>query len=245
VFETNLVVVGNVLSAPEWRRTARTGSLVANFRIASTARRFDRASNTWVDGDQLRIRVSAWRRLAEGVASSITVGDPLIVYGRLYTRDWKDDNGTNRVSYEMEALSIGHDLAKGRAKFFRQKALPGGSTIEDGEAEQFVAGEPTIALTGEEVPVGYGEGLPDEEVPAFSEPPDFAEPPAELSPVATASGAAATSGDEPLPPAGEAAPSGGGADDDFTLEVERLTAQPGTTTRRNRRSAAKREPVAA
>ena len=84
----------------------------------------------WVDGNSLRIRVVAWRRLAEGVASSITVGDPVIIYGRLYTRDWKDDKGNNRISYEMEASSIGHDLARGRAKFFRTKATQDAGMID-------------------------------------------------------------------------------------------------------------------
>src|SRR3954452_8531210 len=98
VFDTNLVVVGNVISAPEWRRTAGTGSLVAHFRIASTARRFDRESGRWIDGNSFRVRVTAWRRLAEGVASSVAVGDPVVVYGRLYSRDWKDEKNNNRVS---------------------------------------------------------------------------------------------------------------------------------------------------
>ena len=76
MFDTNLVIVGNVLAAPEWRRIASSGALVANFRIASNSRRFDRENNCWVDGNNLRVRVTAWRRLAEGVASSITTGDP-------------------------------------------------------------------------------------------------------------------------------------------------------------------------
>src|SRR6187431_2675990 len=141
VFDTNLVIVGNVLTAPEWRRIQSSNALVANFRIASTSRRFDRANDCWVDGNSMRVRVVAWRRLAEGVASSITVGDPVIVYGRVYTRDWKDDNGTNRISYEIEAFSIGHDLARGRAKFFRTKTSQAIAVVEDAEAEALVAGE--------------------------------------------------------------------------------------------------------
>src|SRR4051794_41571376 len=130
MFDTIVSVVGNVLAVPEWRRIPSTGDLVANFKIASTARRYDRELGKWVDGNSLRVRVTAWRRLAEGVASSITVGDPVVVYGRLYNRDWKDENDNNRVSYEMEAFSIGHDLARGRAKFFRSKAAQGTSEIE-------------------------------------------------------------------------------------------------------------------
>jgi len=104
VFETNLVIVGNVLTAPEWRRTAK-GTLVTHFRVASTARRLDRETGRWADGDSLRVRVTCWRRLAEGVASSVMVGDPVIVTGRMYTRDWVADDGTRRASYELDAIA--------------------------------------------------------------------------------------------------------------------------------------------
>ncbi|GAA2630705.1 single-stranded DNA-binding protein [Paractinoplanes durhamensis] len=173
MFDTNLVIVGNVLAAPEWRRIASSGSLVANFRVASTARRYDRENARWVDGNNLRVRVTAWRRLAEGVASSVTVGDPVIVYGRLYTRDWTDENNNPRVSYEMEAFSIGHDLARGKAQFFRTKAGQATGEIEDAEAETVVDGEMSLPVSAEEIPISYGDGLPlsAAEEPTFPEVP--------------------------------------------------------------------------
>jgi single-strand DNA-binding protein len=169
VFDTNLVIVGNVLVAPQWRRVEKNGSLVAHFRVASTSRRYDRENKCWIDGNNLRVRVTAWRRLAEGVASSLTVGDPVIIYGRLYTRDWKDDKGNNRISYEMEASSIGHDLARGRAKFFRTKATQDAGVIEEGDEEVFVGGEASIPLAAEEAPVTYGDGVPEGDEPDFLE----------------------------------------------------------------------------
>ncbi len=51
MFDTYVTLVGNVLTAPEWRRTTNTGTLVASFRVASTARRFDRDNSRWVDGN--------------------------------------------------------------------------------------------------------------------------------------------------------------------------------------------------
>ncbi|GAA1604134.1 hypothetical protein GCM10009828_033750 [Actinoplanes couchii] len=168
MYETNIAVIGNVLTAPEWRRTTTHNQLVANFRVASTARRFDRGTGQWSDGDVLRIRVTAWRRLAEGVASSIAVGDPVVVYGRIFTRDWVDDDNKNRVSYEMEALAVGHDLARGRSRFFRNKPVPQ-STIEGADTESVVRGEPTDALHDTEVPVRFGDGMPDEAAPTFLE----------------------------------------------------------------------------
>jgi single-strand DNA-binding protein len=228
LFDTNLVIVGNVLTAPEWRRIESSGSLVANFRVASTARRYDRENSRWVDGNSMRMRIVAWRRLAEGVASSIAVGDPVIIYGRVYTRDWKDENGNGRTSYEMEAFSIGHDLARGRAHFFRAKAAQATSVIDDAEAESVVAGEASVPLTADEAPIGYGDGLP-ARFPGEEEPTFVDVPPGGFS----------TRPADPAVPEEASAP-----EDELAIEVERLVAeQPAGTVRRTRRT--KREPVAA
>ncbi|GAA0530768.1 hypothetical protein GCM10010172_09330 [Paractinoplanes ferrugineus] len=230
MFDTNLVVVGNALTTPEWRRIASSGSLVANFRIASTARRFDRETNRWVDGNNLRVRVTAWRRLAEGIVTSVQVGDPVIVYGRLYTRDWTDDDNKARVSYEMEAFSIGHDLARGRGRFYRNKAVPLAGAVEDAEAEAMIGGELTLTVPAGDAPLGFGEGLP----PSADEEPTFPEtgPTAPLS---------VPPGSEP--PVSDSPGSEPPDDDELTLEVERLVAEQPAAARRSRRS--KREPVAA
>jgi single-strand DNA-binding protein len=254
LFDTNLAIVGNVLTAPEWRRLAKSGSLVANFRVASTARRFDREKSQWVDGNNLRVRVTAWRRLAEGVASSIAVGDPVVVYGRLYSRDWKDENGNNRVSYEMEAFSIGHDLARGRAKFFRTRMAQLTSELEASDTEAFIRGETSVPLTAEEAPIGYGDGLPDqlsEHEPTFVDvspdpAPAAAPDPAPASAPASAPSPEPELGSEPEPepapdPEEEESPS---ETDDLTLEVERLVAEQQPASGRRGRRTTKREPVA-
>ncbi|MFI6824322.1 single-stranded DNA-binding protein [Micromonospora sp. NPDC050187] len=153
MFDTYVTIVGNVLTAPEWRRTTQSGTLVANFKVASTARRLDRESGRWVDGNSLRVRVNCWRKLAEGVAASVMVGDPVVVAGRLYTRDWIDDAGNQRTLYELEAVTVGHDLARGRGRFLRNRPSMATSSVEDAEAERRVHGVPTEPVPGDEVPV--------------------------------------------------------------------------------------------
>ncbi|GLY24817.1 single-stranded DNA-binding protein [Micromonospora sp. NBRC 101691] len=153
MFDTYVTIVGNVLTAPEWRRTTQSGTLVANFKVASTARRLDRESGRWVDGNSLRVRVNCWRKLAEGVAASVMVGDPVVVAGRLYTRDWIDDAGNQRTLYELEAVTVGHDLARGRGRFLRNRPSMATSSVEDAEAERRVHGAPTEPVPGDEVPV--------------------------------------------------------------------------------------------
>jgi single-strand DNA-binding protein len=171
VFDTNIVVVGNVLTAPEWRRTASTNALVANFRVASTARRIDRETGRWVDGNQFRVRVNCWRRLAEGVAASVTVGDPVVVAGRLYTRDWTDSEGNLRTTYEMEAVSVGHDLSRGRGRFFRNKPTAATSATETAEAEGQIRGETATPIAEDEAPAVYGDGVLDGDEPTFEDVP--------------------------------------------------------------------------
>lgn len=141
MFDTNVTVVGTALNTPEWRRTT-SGALVAHFKVASHSRRYDKDSGRWVDGDSLRVRVTCWRRLAEGVAASVLVGDPVIVTGRMYTRDWIAEDGQARVSYEVEAAAVGHDLARGQGTFTRSRAATATSAVEDAEADGRIAGEP-------------------------------------------------------------------------------------------------------
>jgi len=143
MFDTPVTVVGNVLTAPEWRRTTITGTFVVTFKVASTSRRFDKERGVWVDGASLRVRVVCWRRLGENVSVSVQLGDPVVVHGRLYSRDWTDDQGTRRTSYELDAISIGRDLAKGVDKFARRKAVGSTDMINDPAGAVAAGGELT------------------------------------------------------------------------------------------------------
>ncbi|MGV9215339.1 single-stranded DNA-binding protein [Micromonospora sp. RB23] len=172
MFDTYVTIVGNILTAPEWRRTKESNTLVANFKVASTARRLDRDSGRWVDGNSLRVRVNCWRKLAEGVAASVMVGDPVVVCGRLYTRDWIDEAGTHRTPYELEAVAVGHDLSRGRARFLRNRPTMTTSTVEDAATDSRVHGEPTDPVPDEEAPALPGDGALDDdfELPEYAAP---------------------------------------------------------------------------
>jgi single-strand DNA-binding protein len=143
MFDTPVTIVGNVLTAPEWRRTTVTGTFVVSFKVASNSRRFDREHGRWVDGDSLRVRVVCWRRLGENVSLSVQLGDPVVVHGRLYSRDWTDDQGTRRTSYELDAVAVGHDLARGVDKFARRKAAGATDVVNDAASAAAIGGELT------------------------------------------------------------------------------------------------------
>jgi single-strand DNA-binding protein len=106
--ETQVTVVGNIVSDVTHKHTADGVGLV-NFRVGATERRFDRESRQWVDGDKLFFGVTCWRKLADGVATSLSKGDPVIVQGRLRTRNFESE-GQRRSVVEIDAVAVGPDL---------------------------------------------------------------------------------------------------------------------------------------
>ncbi len=107
--DTPITVVGNLVADPELRYTP-TGAAVANFRVASTPRRFDSQSNQWVDGEALFLQCNIWRQSAENVANSLTKGDRVIVTGRLRQRSFETRDGEKRTVFEVEVDEVGPSL---------------------------------------------------------------------------------------------------------------------------------------
>ncbi|NLU66423.1 single-stranded DNA-binding protein [Streptomyces sp. HNM0574] len=123
---TPVTVVGNVATAVDFRAAAG-GVPCARFRLACTARRFDRQRNEWADAGTSFYTVWAWRTLASNLASSVSVGEPVVVHGQLRIREDEagevgegDEKGRRRfLSAEIAAWSVGHDLTRGTAAFVR------------------------------------------------------------------------------------------------------------------------------
>ncbi|GLX37204.1 hypothetical protein Sros01_32770 [Streptomyces roseochromogenus] len=58
--------------------------------------------------------------LALNLASSVSVGEPLVVHGRLRVReDPPDGDGVRWFSADIDAVAVGHDLNRGTAAFRR------------------------------------------------------------------------------------------------------------------------------
>ena len=109
MYETQVTVVGTLLTDVDNHRL-NDGTVVANFRVASKERRFDRSGGTWVDGDRLYIDVRCWRGLAQNAFESLKKGDPVVVTGRIFTRNY-EHQGQSRTSTTLEARSVAADLA--------------------------------------------------------------------------------------------------------------------------------------
>ncbi|MZD03745.1 single-stranded DNA-binding protein [Streptomyces sp. SID5785] len=120
--ETLLTVVGNVATTPVYRELP-TGP-VARFRLAVTPRRFDAVRNTWVDGHTNFFTVWARGTLGSNVQGSVSIGEPVIVQGRLKVRD-EERGGQHWTSADIQATAVGHDLSRGTAAFRRAVARRG------------------------------------------------------------------------------------------------------------------------
>ncbi|MEU6080767.1 single-stranded DNA-binding protein [Streptomyces sp. NPDC047108] len=113
---TVLTVVGRAATPVQLSETGE-GVPVARFRLAaSTGRAWEGPRTGRTGGHTSFYTVWAARSLAANVATSVTTGEPLLVHGALTVREeWCD--GRPRLSAEIEATAVGHDLTHGTAVF--------------------------------------------------------------------------------------------------------------------------------
>jgi len=143
VNETVVTVTGNVGSDVRQVVTPQ-GAPLASFRLASTPRRQDRATGAWIDASTTWYRVTTWRALAENVASSVAKGDPVVVHGRLRSTSWEKD-GRSGESLEIDAITVGPDLSRGRTVFHR---VPRSGATAGGEYGEPAPGGPDGGVGG-------------------------------------------------------------------------------------------------
>lgn len=154
--ETLVTVVGNVATQPEIRKSAN-GVISARFRLATTARRWDRERAAWADGHTSFYTVWAWRQLGENVAGSVSVGEPVVVQGRLKVRQERDADGQRWTSAEIDAVAVGHDMTRGTSAFRRTGGLRPELTLAPQVVVPGASGDPdaTSVAPG---PFGAGPG---------------------------------------------------------------------------------------
>jgi single-strand DNA-binding protein len=159
--DTQITVVGNLVDDPELRFTP-SGAAVANFRIASTPRTFDKQSNEWKDGDALFLSCSVWRQAAENVAESLQKGMRVVVQGNLRSRQYETREGEKRTVFEIQVDEVGPSLKYATAKVTRTQRS-GGSSYGGGQQGGGQAGapadnDPWATPQGGGAPQGGGSG---------------------------------------------------------------------------------------
>ena len=133
---TDTITVRGFVATEIKSSTTPGGVATASFRLGSTDRRFDRASNTWVDGNTNWFTVQGYRQLAGNMGCSIKKGQRVIIVGRLKMRSWEKEGRIYHVA-EIDADAVGHDLMWGSANFIRtagNTAQPGPGQGQQGSA---------------------------------------------------------------------------------------------------------------
>src|SRR5437588_3842319 len=137
--DTVITLVGNLVDDPELRFTP-SGAAVAKFRIASTPRFLDKATNEWKDGESLFLTCNVWRQAAENAAESLQRGMRVIVQGRLKQRSYETKEGEKRTVFEVEVDEVGPSLRNATAKITKAQRSGGGSFGGGGGGGSFGGG---------------------------------------------------------------------------------------------------------
>jgi single-strand DNA-binding protein len=110
-----ITVIGNIATPPE-RKVTANGLVITSFRLATNDSRFDRQTNTWIDGEPNYFSVSIFRALAENAYYSLHRGERIIVSGKLRIKQWETAT-TKGWTAEIDADAVGHDLQFGTTRF--------------------------------------------------------------------------------------------------------------------------------
>jgi single-strand DNA-binding protein len=141
----------------------------ATIRVAWSPRYRDRVTGEWKDGSTSFANVECWRNLASNVKASLCKGNAVVVTGRLRVREFEDREGRRRISVEIDAESIGHNLSSGVTHLMPGLRRPDGADGADsvngadgmGTGEQpdgLAAGE--VIRSGQDVGEAAGDDVP-------------------------------------------------------------------------------------
>jgi single-strand DNA-binding protein len=115
-----MTAVGNLTKDPELRFTA-AGKAVANLVIACSDRKFDRDTNTYIDGNAVFLTCTVWGKMAENCAESLQKGMQVVAVGVLRQHEFEDKQGAQQRRMELEVDNIGPSLANAVAKVEKVK----------------------------------------------------------------------------------------------------------------------------
>jgi len=106
--DTSVTVAGNCTANPQ-QKFSQSGMAVVSFSVAVTSRKKNESSGKWEDGETSFFDVTAFGRLGENVAESVTKGRRVVVTGVLKQSSWEKD-GQKRSKVEIVADEVGISL---------------------------------------------------------------------------------------------------------------------------------------
>lgn len=105
----SVTVVGNLVADPRLKELG-TGSVVANFTIASTPRIYNDDTKQWADGETVFLRASAWNATARHAHASLTKGSRVIAVGTIRSRTFQGKDGEAKTVKELVVEDVAVSL---------------------------------------------------------------------------------------------------------------------------------------
>lgn len=145
-----ITLTGNVSKLQDLRLTS-TGDAVTSFDIAVEDRYFDQRRGEWVAKKAVFQRVVVYRRLAENVAHTLTVGTAVTVTGKIADDSWTPDGAEYPVTRtKLEATDVAVSLRFATAEVTRngKDGAQRGSAVDSPrstEIGQVLTGEQQLA----------------------------------------------------------------------------------------------------
>lgn len=96
----HITIHGRLTAYPELKQT-QSGVSVCNFTVA-----VDRSYKNGEEKQTDFFTVVCWRGLADMVAKHFTKGKEILVSGEMQSRKWQDNDGNNRISWEIMANGV-------------------------------------------------------------------------------------------------------------------------------------------
>lgn len=118
-----VILIGNLGADPELR-SFPNGDRVCNLRLATTDSWKDKASGEKREATEWH-RVVLYRKLAEIAGQYLRKGSQVYLEGRIRTRKWKDKDGQDRYSTEIEANEL--TMLGGKGQLTAPSANPSSS----------------------------------------------------------------------------------------------------------------------
>lgn len=137
------VTLMGTISEPVLRFT-QAGKGVLSFSLVTKRRTLNKDTGNWEDSEETWWQVTAWEKLAEHCAESLSKGMKVIVVGRTFMDEYVGKEGTKKVSMKVQASSIGPDLRDATAQVRKVERSKG--------ADSQVDDDPWARPSGDEIP---------------------------------------------------------------------------------------------
>lgn len=118
-----------IVQEPELRFSP-SGAAWAKIRGKAQDRAYNAETKEWEDkGEPLYIDIIVSGKAAENLYESATIGDAIVVIGRLVHREWTNNEGEKRSVMQIRADSVGVSMRYTAAKTRKMTEVGGSSPV--------------------------------------------------------------------------------------------------------------------